>query len=82
MGIGLFDNFEMFATPLIIEGAKILLNLCMVGGAWIIMRCNSAEGFKRIKYGTLGYTIIRITSLYIKCTDKFIDNAMNNFISR
>lgn len=74
MTIGLFEGFKTGIFPIIAEGSKVLFVISIISGATVIMRntSNSAEGIKKIKLATLGYTIIKIVFLYVEFIDKII----------
>ena len=73
MTIGLFAGFQTAIMPLILEGGRVLFTLSIISGACVIMKSQGAEGVKKIKMATIGYTILRCAFIYIE----FIDNVIS-----
>ena len=76
MNIGLYETFHEFLMPFVLEIGKCIFEFSVIGSAYVITRCNSAEGVKRLKFATLGYATLKFTSLYMEYADKIIDKSI------
>ena len=72
MGLGLYKGFMDGIFPLILEGGKLMLTLGFISGCYILMRGCPADSIKKIKYATIGYTLLQLCQMYIKFVDKIV----------